>query len=153
MVASVCFAIVSGSLFPGKQNVQVSPPVNFHSVIVVVQQPKLTLTSYYYIAMAFYFATAFEDLACSTDDDEFMDTIRSIAFTFLLLGIIVFIAMTARSTLMETAAGHMTRNMQNAWFEAVLRQDMAYFDVKDVAGQAIILSSNGAKYRSECLLL
>ena len=59
----------------------------------------------------------------------------------------------SQSTLMETAAGHITRNMQNAWFEAVLRQDMAYFDVKDVAGQAIILSSNGAKYRSECLLL
>jgi ABC-type multidrug transport system fused ATPase/permease subunit len=105
-----------------------------------------------YTAMAFYFATAFEDLAADTESDDFMDSIRSLAYTFLLLGVIAFVFMTLQSTLMETAAGHMTRAMQSAWFEALLRQDMAYYDVHDVAGQAIILSTNGSKYKSECLV-
>jgi ABC-type multidrug transport system fused ATPase/permease subunit len=30
-----------------------------------------------------------------------------------------------------------------------LRQDMAYYDVNDMAGQAIILSTNGSKYKSK----
>jgi ABC-type multidrug transport system fused ATPase/permease subunit len=99
--------------------------------------------------MAFYFATAFEDLGADTESDNFMDTIRSLAITFMILGLIVFLFMTLQSALMETAAGHMTRTMQSAWFEALLRQDMAYYDLNDMAGQAIILSTNGAKYRSK----
>jgi ABC-type multidrug transport system fused ATPase/permease subunit len=99
--------------------------------------------------MAFYFATAFKDLAADTESDDFMDTIRSLAITFMILGVIVLVFMTLQSALMDTAAGHMTRAMQSTWFEALLRQDMAYHDVNDMAGQAIILSTNGAKYKSK----
>jgi ABC-type multidrug transport system fused ATPase/permease subunit len=99
--------------------------------------------------MAFYFATAFEDLGADTASDDFMDTIRSLAITFMILGLILLVFMTMQSALMETAAGQMTRAMQSAWFEALLRQDMAYYDVNDMAGQAIILSTNGAKYKSK----
>jgi ABC-type multidrug transport system fused ATPase/permease subunit len=103
--------------------------------------------------MAFYFATAFEDLGADTESDNFMDTIRSLAITFMILGLIVLVFMTLQSALMETAAGHMTRAMQSAWFEALLRQDMAYYDVNDMAGQAIILSTNGAKYKSKLVVM
>lgn len=78
-----------------------------------------------------------------------METVRSLAYIFMLLGVIVFVCMTMQSALIETAAGHMTRNMQTAWFKALLRQDMAYFDQNDVSGQAIMLSINGAKFKSE----
>lgn len=55
--------------------------------------------------------------------------------------------MTLQSTLLETAAGMMTRDMKNQWFQALLRQDMAFFDIKDVSGTATIITSNGEKFK------
>jgi len=46
-----------------------------------------------------------------------------------------------------TASDEMTMNLKRKWFEAVLRQDMAYFDLQDVSGTSTIISTNGAKYK------
>jgi ATP-binding cassette, subfamily B (MDR/TAP), member 1 len=62
---------------------------------------------------------------------------RVIAFTF----------MTAQASLLESAAGIMTRDMKNKWFQALLRQDMAFYDIKDVSGTASIISSNGQVFK------
>jgi len=86
--------------------------------------------------MAFYFAKAFEDLAAPTEYGSFMDGVREIAYAFMILGAVILVAMTVQSTCMETAAAEMTRNMKESWFEALLRQDMAYYDIQDVSGQA-----------------
>jgi len=48
---------------------------------------------------------------------------------------------------METAGGEMTRALKTSWFRALLRQDMAYFDLQDVLGQATMLEINGAKFQ------
>ena len=48
---------------------------------------------------------------------------------------------------METAAGEMTQELKKQWFKALLRQDMAYYDIKDVSSQAPIISNNGRQYR------
>ena len=69
------------------------------------------------------------------------------AFTFMVLGVIAFSFMTAQAVFMETAAGEMTRNFKNQWFQALLRQDMAYYDLRDVSGTATIIATNGAKFR------
>ena len=98
-------------------------------------------------AMAFYFAKAFEDLAASTDSSAFLGGVRNVAYSFMILGSIILVSMTLQSMLMETAAGEMTREMKNAWFRALLRQDMAYYDIRDVPGQATLISSNGSKFR------
>lgn len=97
--------------------------------------------------MAFYFAQAFEELSASTASENFLAGVREVAYAFMALGAIIFISMTTQSALMETAAGEMTRNMKTSWFEALLRQDMAYYDIQDVSGQATLISSNGRKYR------
>lgn len=97
--------------------------------------------------MAFYFAKAFEDLAASTDSSAFLGGVRNVAYSFMILGSIILVSMTLQSMLMETAAGEMTREMKNAWFRALLRQDMAYYDIRDVPGQATLISSNGSKFR------
>ncbi len=48
---------------------------------------------------------------------------------------------------LETAANDMTVNLKRKWFEAVVRQDMAFFDLQDVSGTATIISTNGAKFK------
>jgi ATP-binding cassette subfamily B (MDR/TAP) protein 1 len=48
---------------------------------------------------------------------------------------------------METAANEMTMHLKRKWFQAVVRQDMAYFDLEDVSGTATIISTNGAKFK------
>lgn len=40
----------------------------------------------------------------------------------------------------------MTLNLKLKWFQAVVRQDMTYFDMQDISGTATIISTNGAKY-------
>ena len=55
--------------------------------------------------------------------------------------------MSLQTTLMETAAGEMTQELKKQWFKALLRQDMAYYDIKDVSSQAPIISNNGRQYR------
>ena len=67
--------------------------------------------------------------------------------SFLILGAISFVAMTGQAVLLETAAGQMTNHFKYVWFQALLRQDMAYFDLQDVSGTATIIATNGAKFR------
>jgi ATP-binding cassette subfamily B (MDR/TAP) protein 1 len=55
--------------------------------------------------------------------------------------------MTLQATLLETAAGEMTESLKTQWFEALLRQDMAYYDINDVSGTATIIGTNGKKFR------
>lgn len=96
--------------------------------------------------MIFYFASAFEDLSASTDNDDFMDTIRSMVYAFLILGVVILVSMTTQNYLAESAAETMTHNLKTDWFRALLRQDMAYFDIRDVSGEATIISTNGNRY-------
>jgi len=97
-------------------------------------------------AMAYVFADSFEQLAATTDGD-FLADIRGIAYTFMVLGVVAFTFMTLQSALLETAAGIMTRDMKDKWFQALLRQDIAFFDIKDVSGTSTIITSNGAKFK------
>lgn len=67
--------------------------------------------------------------------------------------IIAFVFMTAQTTLLESAAGIMTHDMKRKWFRALLRQDMAFYDIKDVSGTAAVITSNGHKFRKYVLPL
>jgi ATP-binding cassette, subfamily B (MDR/TAP), member 1 len=97
--------------------------------------------------MSFFFSKAFEDLGAATDSSAFLGGIRNVAFSFMILGAIILLSMTVQTMLMETAAGEMTREMKNSWFRALLRQDMAYHDIRDVPGQATLITANGSRYR------
>jgi len=60
---------------------------------------------------------------------------------------VLCIFMTLTATFLETAAGEMTEAMKTQWFQALLRQDMAYYDISDVSGTATIINTNGKKFR------
>ncbi|EEC42789.1 predicted protein, partial [Phaeodactylum tricornutum CCAP 1055/1] len=98
-------------------------------------------------ASIFYFAVALQDLAADTDSYDFRATIREISFAFMVFGVLLFASMTIQSSLMEMAAAEMTHELKTSWFAAIMRQDMAYFDAKDVSGDATIITINGAKYK------
>jgi ATP-binding cassette subfamily B (MDR/TAP) protein 1 len=97
--------------------------------------------------MIFYFASSFQDLVADPTSDEFLEKIKELSYTFLVLGVIAFVSLSAYSTLLETAAGEMTLSLKTQWFQALLRQDLAYYDIQDVSGTATIISTNGAKYK------
>lgn len=99
--------------------------------------------------MAFFFAKAFEDLSRSTNSGSFLSSVETVAYSFMILGVIIMVFMSAQATLMETAAGEMAHELKTSWFRALLRQDMAYYDLKDVSGQATLISTNGRRYKSK----
>jgi ABC-type multidrug transport system fused ATPase/permease subunit len=98
-------------------------------------------------ALIFYFAKAFEELVADPQDEEFMKQIRELAYTFLVLGVIAFCSLCGYATLLETSAGNMAKDFQQKWFRALIRQDMAYFDILDVSGVSTLISTNGNKYK------
>lgn len=97
--------------------------------------------------MAFFFASAFEDLVVSVESPQYMATIRELAYTFMTMGAIILCSQTAQTVLMEEAAGEMTMALKTDWFKALLRQDVAYYDIMDVSGEGTIISVNAKKYR------
>lgn len=97
-------------------------------------------------ALAFFFAKVFEELSADASSEEFLDNIRTMAYTFMVMGALVFVFMTLQSTCFETMATEMTISLKKDWFDALLRQDMAYHDIKDVSKAATTISANAAKY-------
>lgn len=55
--------------------------------------------------------------------------------------------MTLQATFLEMAALEMTNNFKTKWFRALLRQDMAYFDLRDISGTATLVSSNAIRFK------
>jgi len=99
-----------------------------------------------YPIMAFYFAKSFENLGASVDGD-FLSSITEVVMVFLVLGAVGFVFLVAQSTCLEIAASESTNDLKIQWFNALLRQDMAYYDIKDVSAQATIVSASAAKYK------
>jgi ATP-binding cassette subfamily B (MDR/TAP) protein 1 len=97
--------------------------------------------------MVFYFSNAFESLGASPTMDSFMDGVKKQAYAFMALGGIIFATMAVQGFLIETAADEMTREMKNSWFRALLRQDLAFYDIRDVPGQATLITASGARFR------
>lgn len=98
-------------------------------------------------AMAWIFSNSFSDLAVDPSESDFMDQVRSLSFRFIILGIFMCLFMTLHATLLETASNEMTNNLKTAWFQSLLRQDMAYYDITDISGTATIISTNGMKFK------
>jgi ATP-binding cassette subfamily B (MDR/TAP) protein 1 len=97
--------------------------------------------------LAFFFSQSFKTLGASTSDQDFLQQVRELSFTFMTLGALAFVFMAGETTFIETAADEMTMSLKTQWFRALLRQDMAYFDIKDISAAATIISTNGQKYK------
>jgi ATP-binding cassette subfamily B (MDR/TAP) protein 1 len=76
-----------------------------------------------------------------------MAGVRKQAYAFMALGGIIFVTTAIQGLLIESAADEMTREMKNSWFRALLRQDLAFYDIRDVPGQASLITTNGLRFR------
>jgi ATP-binding cassette subfamily B (MDR/TAP) protein 1 len=94
-------------------------------------------------AIAIIFALSFENFANVVDSNG----LKWIVYSFLIVGIYAFLSMTVQTSFLETAAAEMTDTLKKEWFDALLRQDIAYYDVMDISGTATIINSNGIKFR------
>jgi len=95
-------------------------------------------------ASIFYFSSVLGDIAALSENG--LDPIIEVAYVMMVLGCISLVCETMQSAFMTTAANEMTLNLKLKWFQAVVRQDMSYFDLQDVSGTSTIISTNGAKF-------
>lgn len=65
----------------------------------------------------------------------------------MILGVVAFSLMTLQAVFMEMVAATMTTNLKTQWFKALLRQDMAYYDLRDISGTSTLISSNAIKFQ------
>jgi ABC-type multidrug transport system fused ATPase/permease subunit len=103
-----------------------------------------------YPLMSFYFSKSFEKLGAQAGaggGDAFLKEITEIAYVFMGLGAFGFVFLVLQSFFLEMAASESTADFKQQWFDALLRQDMAYYDIKDVSAQATIVSTRAAKYK------
>eukprot|EP00980_Cylindrotheca_fusiformis_P012788 scaffold3136_cov102-Cylindrotheca_fusiformis.AAC.5 len=97
-------------------------------------------------ASLFYFSSVFSDI--SAIGSKGLDPVLTIVYTLLILGVISLVCETLQTAFFSTAANEMTHNLKFKWFQAVVRQDMAYFDLQDVSGTATIISTNCTRFNN-----
>ena len=93
--------------------------------------------------MAIVFADVFRHFSYSSDEVG----VRRDIFALMIIGVYAFVTTALQISFLETAAAEMTDNMKQKWFNALLRQDIAYYDVMDTSGTATIINNNGMKFR------
>jgi ATP-binding cassette, subfamily B (MDR/TAP), member 1 len=98
-----------------------------------------------YPALAYLFSSSFADISAATNSG--LTQVRQLAFTFLVVGTYALVAATIQTWCFEVVSYHATHNLRKQWFNALLRQDAAYFDVNDVGGIAGQVGPSSNKYR------
>jgi len=98
-------------------------------------------------AMAFVYSNSLKSLGASTNGGDFLKNVRRIAYSMMCLGVIAFTSMSIQAACLETVAGEMALDLKTSWFRALLRQDLAYYDINDVSGTATMISTNSTKYK------
>jgi len=98
-----------------------------------------------YPIIAWIFAHAFTDIGSTIQNG--LGPIKELAFWLMGLGVYALIFATIQTTCFEIIAYKASENLRLQWFHALLRQDLAFFDVYDVAGIAVSVSPAAVKYR------
>lgn len=98
-----------------------------------------------YPILAYLFSSSFSDISAASN--EGLKQVRELAYTFLIVGVYALVAATIQGWCFESVAYHASTRFRLTWFEALLRQDAAFFDVNDVGGVAAQVGPNANKFR------
>jgi ATP-binding cassette, subfamily B (MDR/TAP), member 1 len=97
-----------------------------------------------YPILAYLFSKSFSDLANASND---LGQVRELAYQFLVIGGYAFVVGLLQTWCLEIVAYHATKRFRLEWFQALLRQDPAFFDVNNVGGIASQVGPSSNKYR------
>jgi ABC-type multidrug transport system fused ATPase/permease subunit len=75
--------------------------------------------------LAYLFSTSFSDISGAASQG--LSQVRELAFAFLVVGVYALICATIQTYCFEVAAHHGAHNFRVQWFQALLRQDAAFF--------------------------
>jgi len=98
-----------------------------------------------YPILAYLFSNSFSDIAGASS--EGLAQVRELAFTFMIVGVYALVMATIQSGCFEVVAYHAARRLRVQWFQSLLRQDTAFFDVNDVSGLASSIGPSSNRYR------
>jgi ATP-binding cassette, subfamily B (MDR/TAP), member 1 len=82
--------------------------------------------------LAYLFSTSFSDISAAASQG--LSQVRELAFMFLIVGVYALVCATIQTYCFETAAHHGAHNFRVQWFQALLRQDAAFFGMFYVVG-------------------
>ena len=97
-----------------------------------------------YPLLAWLFSGSFSILAGASNG---LQEVREIAFSFMGIGVFSMTMALFQTGCLDVVATRATRNFRTQWFQALLRQDTAFFDVYDVAGLSSTIGPNSAKFQ------
>ena len=97
-----------------------------------------------YPILAYLFSTSFSDI--SSAESQGLKQVRELAYTFMIVGTYALACATVQGWCFETVAHAASQRFRLAWFQALLRQDAAFFDVYDIGGLAGQIGPNANKY-------
>jgi ATP-binding cassette subfamily B (MDR/TAP) protein 1 len=97
-----------------------------------------------YPILAWLFSSSFSDIAGAANG---LSQIRELAYTFLIVGVYALAMALLQTGCLETVAIRSTRSFRMQWFNALLRQDPAFYDVYDISGMAASIQPNSNKFQ------
>ena len=97
-----------------------------------------------YPFMAYLYSSSFSDVASSVNGG--LGRVRELSFSFMFVGVYALVAAFLQGGCLELVALRASRSFRAQWFQALLRQDLAYFDVYDVAGLAASIGPDSTKF-------
>jgi ATP-binding cassette subfamily B (MDR/TAP) protein 1 len=95
--------------------------------------------------LAYLFSSSFTDISSASNNG--LEEVKTLAYTFLIVGVYALVMATVQTTCFEVVAFRATENLRLQWFQALLRQDPAFFDVYDVSGIATGVAPAANRFR------
>ena len=96
-----------------------------------------------YPILAYLFSTSFSQIVGAANG---LSQVRNLAYTFMIVGVYALLMAFVQTGCLEIVATRATRSFRMQWFNALLRQDAAFFDVYDISGMAASIQPNSNKF-------
>ena len=96
-----------------------------------------------YPILAYLFSTSFSQIVGAANG---LSQVRNLAYTFMIVGVYALLMAFVQNGCLEIVATRAARSFRMQWFNALLRQDAAFFDVYDISGMAASIQPNSNKF-------
>jgi len=96
-----------------------------------------------YPILAYLFSSSFSKISNAEDG---LAQIREVAYTFMVVGAFALVMASLQTGCLEVVAYRASRSFRLQWFQALLRQDAAFFDVYDI-GIASTIGPSSRKFQ------